>query len=436
MNPDGSLMIHEDLGAGTFRVHRRALTSDDVYQQELRQVFDKVWLYIGHESEIREPNDFVSRTVADRPLILCRDEQGQVQVLLNTCLHRGAEVCRDAKGNARVFRCFYHAWTYDTSGKLVGVPNRKAYGESFDTSQLGLRRPARVDTYRGFIFASFNPDVEDLPEYLGAARPYLDLVGDQAKAAGMEIVSGTHEYTIDANWKLLVENSLDGYHLGPLHVTYFDFLKSQGDGQVGRRKTQAHDLGNGHAVIIDEAPWGRPVARWVPSFGEEVRPEIEARRQRLEAEFGPERAAQIANDDVNLFVFPNLVINDIMAVVVRTIWPVSAGRMAITAWALAPVDDGPELRALTTTSFVSFLGPGGFATPDDMEALESCQRGFATWREVEWSDVSRGMHLTEGHESSDEPQMRAFWRRWNELVTGQAAEGQAAVAQIAGGQDR
>jgi p-cumate 2,3-dioxygenase alpha subunit len=125
----------------------------------------------------------------------------------------------------------------------------------------------------------------------------------------------------------------------------------------------------------------------------------------------------VANTDRNLLVFPNLVINDIMAITVRTIWPVAPGRMDVTAWSLAPKDDSPKLRSATLTNFVSFLGPGGFATPDDIEALESIQRTMGARGEIPWSDMSRGVGQAEPNTSAQEEQARAFWKHWNHLMT-------------------
>ncbi|MFZ2178039.1 MAG: SRPBCC family protein, partial [Rhodococcus sp. (in: high G+C Gram-positive bacteria)] len=118
-----------------------------------------------------------------------------------------------------------------------------------------------------------------------------------------------------------------------------------------------------------------------------------------------------------LLIYPNLVINDIMAITVRTFMPTSPDRMEITAWELAPAQELPQLRQRRLDSFLTFLGPGGFATPDDIEALESCQQGFHSGG-VEWNDISRGMARTP--EANDEEQMRAFWRRWNEQMMGEA----------------
>jgi phenylpropionate dioxygenase-like ring-hydroxylating dioxygenase large terminal subunit len=115
----------------------------------------------------------------------------------------------------------------------------------------------------------------------------------------------------------------------------------------------------------------------------------------------------------NLLIYPNLIINDIMAVTVRTFMPTSATSMTVTAWEAAPRDELPEVRQRRLDSFLTFLGPGGFATPDDIEALESCQQGFASGG-VEWNDISRGMGRDP--QATDEEQMRAFWRRWRDQL--------------------
>jgi phenylpropionate dioxygenase-like ring-hydroxylating dioxygenase large terminal subunit len=175
---------------GLFRVHRSVFTEPQIMALEQRRVFEQCWLYAGHTSEIPQPGDFRARRVAGRPAILVRGSDGVVRVLLNTCTHRGAQVCRESCGNAKTFQCFYHAWTFDNQGRLIGVPGDDAYSAAFDREELGLASPPRVEIYRDFIFISFNPDVESLVDYLAGAKEYLDLVCDQSEA-GMEIVTGT-----------------------------------------------------------------------------------------------------------------------------------------------------------------------------------------------------------------------------------------------------
>jgi p-cumate 2,3-dioxygenase alpha subunit len=401
---------------GLFRVNRRVFTDPAILEAEKQGVFDQSWIYAGHESEIPEPGDFRARDVAGRPLILARGSDGQVRALLNTCTHRGSLVCRQPSGNTKSFQCPYHAWTFSNQGELIGVPGEDAYGTGFDRQALGLATAPRMESYRGFIFVSFNPYVDDLVDYLAGAREYLDLICDQS-AVGMEIVSGTQAYCMRANWKLLVENSIDGYHAPITHQRYIEFLYATGvdRGFMQKRwKGQGLALGNGHSVIVNSPLGGRPIAHWTPMFGEEKKAELEAIQKNLAERYGEERAYKMTQTSRNLFIFPNLIINDIMAITIRTFFPSTPDYMDITAWALAPKDESEDNRRLRLDNFLTFLGPGGFATPDDVEMLEGCQKGFAN-REVGWSDISRGMQRDEPW-SNDELQIRTFWRKWHESI--------------------
>lgn len=419
MDKSSDRYIIDDQDAGLFRVNRRVFTDPECLEQERRRIFEKCWIYAGHESEVPHPGDYRSRNVAGRPIVLVRGDDGVIRVLLNTCTHRGSLVCRQKTGNAKTFQCPYHAWTYNCRGQLIGVPGEDSYSDAFSRDEMGLASPAQVGNYRGFIFVCFDPATESLYDYLAGAREYLDLVADQSEL-GMKVVAGQQSYSARANWKLLVENSYDGYHGLPTHQRYFTFLGDIGIDMKARDPVSPAyqrplDLGNGHAVLEYQSAWGRPIAHWVPPFGEHRKAHFERLRARFEDRFGKERAWRICETSRNLGVFPNLVINDIMAITIRTFYPISADYMEVSAWALAPIDESAEDSALRLDNFLTFLGPGGFATPDDVEMLESCQRGFLN-RDVGWSDMSRGMKR-DRPSVTDELQMRAFWRRWNQLMT-------------------
>lgn len=410
-------LIIDQRDEGVFRINRKSFTDATLLEFEKRRVFERCWIYAGHASEVPQPGDFRARHVAGRPIIMVRGNDGAVRVLLNTCTHRGALVCHKNTGNARSFQCFYHAWTFNTEGELIGVPGEEAYSAAFDRQEFALGRPPRVESYRDFVFISFNPDIQSLGDYLAGAREYLDLVCDQSEA-GMEVVSGTQAYSMRANWKLLVENSMDGYHARTTHQRYFEFLVETGldSSTVTRRRGgMGKSLGNGHAVIQSEPLWGRPIARWGAPYTEDKRPRLEAIERQMIERFGPELAYKITQTSRNLLIFPNLIINDIMAITIRTFFPLAPDYIDINAWALAPRDENAEDRASRLDNFLTFLGPGGFATPDDVAALESCQQGFAN-REVVWSDISRGMKRAQPL-VDDELQMRAFWRQWHALMT-------------------
>jgi len=408
--------IDDDAENGLFRVQRGAFLDPEVLEAERARIFDRCWLYLGHESEVALPGDFRTRELAARRIVFVRGKDGVVRALLNSCTHRGAEVCRERGGNANSFQCFYHGWTFANDGRLIGVPGEEAYSGGFSREKLRLREAPRLESYRGFFFVSFDANVAPLREYLAGALEYLDLVADQSEL-GMEIVGGTQSYAINANWKLLVENSYDGYHAQIAHTRYLKYLAGTGafGAPAGQRWDRARELGNGHAVVEYTAPWGRPIAHWVPSFGDALAPEIGEIRAKLEARLGADRAHRIATTSRNLGIFPNLVINDIMAITVRTFHPLAPGRMNVEAWSLAPRGEAVEHRRHRLENFLTFLGPGGFATPDDIEALESCHRGYATTPE-EWNDISRDTGTPEPP-ITGELQMRAFWRHWQDRIT-------------------
>ncbi|HEX8077579.1 MAG TPA: aromatic ring-hydroxylating dioxygenase subunit alpha [Chthoniobacterales bacterium] len=425
----GEPAILIDQGQGTFRVNRRNFVDEGIWRLEKERIFEKCWLYLGHGSELAKPGDFLTRIVAGRNILFTRDVKGVLRALLNTCPHRGSQVCRERKGNSKSFQCFYHGWIFGADGKLRSQPGEASYAEGFkDRATSNMKAVPRFEGYRDFYFVSFDSSIVPLQEYLGNAKEYLDVICDQSDA-GMAIVPGSQEYAIRANWKLLTENSIDGYHAATTHATYFDYLlnttggfdMSHGMGGAGI------DLGNGHAVLEYNAPWGRPVAQWIPAWGEEGKAETDRLYAGLVERYGEERANRIAKKNRNLFIFPNLVVNDIMATTVRTYYPAAPDYMLINAWALAPNNESAWARKYRLYNFLEFLGPGGFATPDDAEALEHCQRGFRNAEEAPWNDISKGMKKDKpAHD--DELQMRAFWTQWNkQMFAPQAAPLQVAA---------
>jgi p-cumate 2,3-dioxygenase alpha subunit len=412
-------LVIDDREEGTFRVHRSSMTSQDIFDREREAILENCWIYLGHESEVDNNGDFVSRTVMGRPLIMVRDSEGTIRAIYNTCTHRGATLCREEKGNARFFTCFYHAWSFNTSGDLLTLPDAEGYGPKFDKSERALNTPERFESYRGFHFVGFNENLPSLSDYLAGAKKYIDLVVDQADE-GMRMVDGSNQYATNANWKLLVENSLDGYHAFPVHATYFSYVKSLGGGLKGNMMNgyPTEDLGNGHAVVSSEAPYGRPIARWDELFGEDAKDEIAQIRARIVAKYGEERAWLMCDSIRNLSIFPNLIINDITAITVRYMEPTAPGRYETRAWAMAPREESGARLQRRIDSYLTFIGPGGFATPDDVEALESCQRGFQSLPGAGYSDISRGM-TRETPDIMDEYQMRSFWRNWHAMMKGE-----------------
>lgn len=419
-----SAFVIDDTENGIFKLDRKSLVSDDVLSTEMRNIFAKCWIYVGHSSELKKPGDFHTRRVAGRPVIFGRDAKGEIRCFFNTCRHRGALVCTERKGNRRRFNCVYHGWIYNNNGELARVPGDEAYTDSFDQSGLALRSPAKFDQYKDFWFLCLDPDAPELKDYLGKATDYIDLVVDQSPSGEMEVIAGTQEYDVNANWKLMVENSVDDYHLPSTHSTWLNYMSNSGVKVEPPKEAElvlptkglAIDLGNGHFTTDNINFRGRPVAAWIPIYGEDAKPEMEAIRAEIVERCGPERAARICDTNRNLVIFPSLVLNDGSSVTIRTFHPDGVGKMNVTAWALGPKEESEAARARRLDAFLTFYGPGGFATPDDVEALELVQQGLANWEDDRWSEMSRGMGRENEQLNSDEHHLRTFWRQWNKMM--------------------
>jgi p-cumate 2,3-dioxygenase alpha subunit len=407
-------LVIDDTERGLFQVHRSAFVDDDILALERERIFDKMWLYVGHDSEVSKPGDFHTRKVGGRQVIFTRDRAGGVRVLLNSCRHRGAEVCREPNGNKKVFTCFYHGWAYGTDGALVSVPDGDSYSAGFDRAEHGLAQP-RTEEYRGFVFITFGDDAPSLVDYLADATHLFDLVADQSDE-GMEIVSGIHQYTMNANWKLLMENSCDGYHGFTVHQTYFEMMMNLGvtPGIIapGNGLNASFDLGNGHAVACSPE-------LGMPLMNPEVLEATRAHRAELAERFGEAHAQRMINTTRNTIVFPNFAVIDLnFGIQIRTMYPTATDHTEITGWQLMPKGVDESIPPYRLDNALTFWGPAGLATPDDVEGLDQCQRGFSTIKEVPYSDISRGMSA-DAPTATDELQMRAFWRRWNEVLTGE-----------------
>jgi phenylpropionate dioxygenase-like ring-hydroxylating dioxygenase large terminal subunit len=385
-----------DLITDDWRVHGSIYTSPEVFAREQRALFHGPWLYVAHESEIAHPGDYKTTFAGTQPVIVTRGaDDGEIRVLLNRCRHRGASVCQDESGNANYFRCPYHGWTYRNSGELRGITYDAAYGD-IDRSTLGLVRLPRVDSYAGFVFASFAPDGPSLVEYLGNAAPYLDIVSQQGPQ-GIRLSAGSHRLTYNANWKLQIENTIDNYHFGFVHKSFLDVLADR-IGQappimqnvMNNPEWRTIDLGNGHSVH----------------------------------EFGDPHTGnnqgQLGDLPFNLIVFPNLCF---VGAQLRHVLPKKANRTDVRLYPIMHEGVPDEDNAAILRVHEGFYGPAGMGGADDIEvAFDRVSDGLAA-EEHDWLIMARGMDNEQpgengiliGHAADELPQ-RAFYRQWKALM--------------------
>lgn len=193
------IVRHEDSQRA---VDRRIFVDPDLFELEQHRVWEKVWVYVAHESQLPKPKDYITTWIGRTPLVVNRDKTGALNAFVNVCSHRGATLCRNAKGSASNFVCSFHGWAFDAKGTLLAPMNEDGagYPEGFDKSKHGLTR-VRLESYRGFLFATLNRDAEPLVDYLAESKTFIDIVVEQSPQ-GIEVLKGRSVYTYRGNWKL------------------------------------------------------------------------------------------------------------------------------------------------------------------------------------------------------------------------------------------
>jgi fatty-acyl-CoA synthase len=407
----GDLIEHD-------RVHGSLYTDPDIYALELERIWYGTWVYVGHVSEVPEPNDYVLKSIGPQPVIMTRDKQGQIHLLLNRCSHRANLVCDAPRGNSSAFRCPYHGWTFSNTGKLLGYPFNSGYGGTEAKQELGLGRVARVGIYQGFVFGCLAEEGPSLLEHLGAATDAFDRLVRLSPSGEVELTAGWLQHRVKANWKMLLENETDGYHPQFVHASIFSVAES-GIGELyGERSTAvARDLGGGHSEN-DLRPEFRRIGVPLGWFG--TRPEkVPAYVSQLEGSLGSERAREILIDgSPHVMIFPNLFIAEIQLFVIQ---PLAVDQTVQHVTAIQ-YKGSPDMNRRMLQQTMGSVGPAGFLLADDSEMYERNQRGVHALR-PEWLQLKRGMHRERLDEegmligdATDEVPQRGIWRHYRALM--------------------
>ena len=382
--------IKDDVGAGAYQVARDIFTDPEIFELEMKHIFEGNWIYLAHESQIPNKNDYFTTYMGRQPIFIARNRDGELNALVNACSHRGAMLCRLKRGNKAVFTCPFHGWTFTNSGKLLKVKNPEGagYPECFNKEgSHDLTKIACFESYRGFLFGSLNPDVAPLVEHLGEAAKMIDLIVDQSPQ-GFEVLRGSSTYTYDGNWKLQTENGADGYHVSSVHWNYA--------ATIGRRKqaekpddTRAMDVGswakqgggfysfeNGHLMLWTN--WANPEDR--PNWGH---------REELAAQFGQARADWMVKRLRNLCLYPNVYLMDQASSQIRHYRPIAVNKTEVTIYCIAPKGESAEARSRRIRQYEDFFNASSMGTPDDLEEFRACQISYRG-RAARWNDLCRG----------------------------------------------
>lgn len=382
---------------GVYRVARDLFTEPGLFELEMELIFEKVWIYACHESEIAQPNDFITMRAGRQPLIITRDGNGELNALINACQHRGATLTRVGKGNQSTFTCPFHAWCYKSDGRLVKVKAPGEYPEGFDKATRGLKK-ARIQSYKGFVFVSLDVQGTDsLEDYLGDAKVFFDMMVAQSPTGELEVLPGKSTYTYEGNWKLQNENGLDGYHVSTVHYNYVSTVQHRQQvnaekggasstldySKLGAGDAETDDgwfsFKHGHSVLFSDMP--NPT----------VRPGYASVMPRLVAEYGQARAEWMMHRLRNLNIYPSLFFMDQISSQLRIVRPVAWNKTEIISQCIGVKGESAADRTSRIRQFEDFFNVSGMGTPDDLVEFREAQRGFQA-RLERWSDISRGSH--------------------------------------------
>lgn len=382
--------VQEKPEEGIHRVNRGIFTDDEIFELEMKHIFEGNWVYLAHETQIPEIGDYFTTYIGRQPVVITRDKDGGLNCLINACAHRGAMLCRRKTDNRTTFTCPFHGWTFRNSGELLKVKDGRngGYPEQFNTEgSHDLTKVARFEKYRGFLFGSLNPDVKPLEEHLGDTRTVIDSIVDQSPD-GLEVLKGATTYTYDGNWKLQAENGADGYHVTSVHWNYAATTARRKSGE-SKNDTKAMDAGgwgkvsggfysfpHGHLLLWQE--WTNPEDR-----------SLWNQRERLVEQFGDTMANFMTNISRNLCLYPNVYLMDQFSSQIRHIRPISADMTEVTTFCIAPKGEPAEARAHRIRQYEDFFNATGMATPDDLEEFRSAQNTHRATA-APWNDMSRG----------------------------------------------
>jgi len=419
------------------RVHRSVYSDPAIFELEMERIFGCAWLILGHESQVRRAGDYFTTRMGREPVIVVRHEDGSIRVLVNRCAHRGSMVCAEGRGNTERFVCPYHGWSYDRGGRLHAMPFESGYAGT--VGELGLHPAPRVALYRGFVFASLAGAGPSLEEFLGPARASFDDLVDRAPGGELEVAGGVFKHAYNGNWKLMLENHLDGAHPAWVHASSVAVARGAPDpGPPGGEHyydiavRQMRQNGAPDAVWEAVGVWTTPFGhgylgdyhnddRLVVGLGNPVFAEY---HRTLAAKVGEAEAKRILGVTLwNTIVYPNCSFMSQFRQL-RIVHPLAVDRSVVYTYSFRMKQAPPQMFR-DTVAFANVVnGTASWVLTDDLEVYERVQRGFSSGA-VEWLNIGRGHGhdvdeldgTRRGGTGTSEVYIRAQMRAWLDYMT-------------------
>ena len=422
------------------RVHRSVYADPAIFDLEMDRLFGRAWLVLGHESQVARSGDYFTTRMGREPVIVVRKSGNEIGVLVNRCAHRGATVCAEGRGNTERFVCPYHGWSYDRGGALRAVPVPGGYRKE-SLSGLGLKAVPRVSLYRGFLFASLAATGPSLEEFLGPAKSSFDDFVDRAPGGELEVAGGVFKHVYNGNWKLMLENHLDGVH--PAYVHASSIAAARGAPEPGSPGSEHYfDIAvrqmrqNGAPESLWESIglWATPRGHgWLGDYhtdkrltGGDEHPVFKEYKKKLIQKAGEAEAERVLGvTRWNTIIYPNCSFMSQFRQL-RIIHPIAVDRSVVYTCSFR-MKHAPAQMFRDTVAFANVVnGTGSPVLTDDLEVYERVQRGFASGA-AEWLCIGRGHGgdvdeadgVRRGASGTSEVFIRAQLNAWLDYMTKQ-----------------
>lgn len=374
------------------RVHKACYNNEEIFESEIENIFYKSWIYVGHESQVSKPGEYWTTVIGHQPMILVRGLDDKVHVLFNRCPHRGAMMCSERHGVVeKNFRCTYHAWEMNFDGSVHHIPVMKGYDKTRldpDNEEFQMKRAARVESYRGFVFASLTAKGPSLVEWLGGAKSAFDDMCNRAPEGEVEIVPNCFRIVQKSNWKIFLENQLDALHPSVTHESTgraAAAIEKQIENETGEKPPLSYHMLSAFAAPIES--WdnfethGYPYGHCLLTGYMGLRPsdpdslEYEAI---LTKAYGEERKNEILDVNIHhVLVYPCLSVQPPLQQL-RAVRPLAHDRTLTEIWHFR-LKGAPEAiyrRALDYYYLVN--SPSTMVNADDLHNFWKCDQGLQT----------------------------------------------------------
>ena len=416
-------------------VHRDLYINPELFELEMEQLWHRTWIYVGHDSQVLAPGDYYTTDIARQPVILMRDNDNQVHVLMNRCAHKGARLLSAQHGHCAggLLRCPYHGWTYRLDGSIRTLPVKSGYeATALAQSQAGkgVVSLPNVVNYRGFVFARLAQDGPDFHDYFGDSLTSIDNMVDRAPDGRLEIAGGVLRYMHDCNWKMFIENLNDTMHPMVAHESAAGTAKKLWAGQPDDAPKpmaieQFLPFVNGYeffdkmGVRIYENGHSYTGVKFSIHSQYSVVGEYE---QKMEQVYGPERARAILGEvRHNTVYYPSLTIKGAIQAI-RVVRPIAVDKTLIESWTfrLAGAPDKLLQRTILYTRLIN--APTSVVGHDDRHCYRAMQDGLSTDGN-EWVSLHRNYSPAEreniagDYNGTSEVSMRGQYRAWARFMT-------------------